>query len=187
MGLQPRSANRLDGAIIRVVAAPPSTAKAPRPNAHVVRTLVVAATLAACRTVAPVPAPATTAMAAPMTDVQPPAAAAPGDWKTDGALTQDEGDARCKRELPACAHAFGMYWLPPSPCANQGTRCMEMPDPSQGRWSCGCNLCAGSSDCKPTEHCGSDAPSCSNERRPLRCIDGPPPRCPDTGPRLPPP
>jgi hypothetical protein len=169
------------------VAARLSTVKARRPNARVVRTLLAAATLAACRTVAPAPAPAATAMAAPIAEVPPLAAAPPGDWKTDGALTQDEGDARCRKELPACAHAFGMYWLPPSPCANKGTRCMEMPDLSQGRWSCGCDLCAGSSDCKPTEHCGSDAPPCSNERRPLRCIAGPLPRCLDTSPRLPPP
>jgi hypothetical protein len=172
---------------MQVVTAPLSTTKAPRPNARVVRALLAAATLAACRTVAPVPAPAATATAAPIPDVPPPPAAPPTNWKSDGTLTQDEGDARCRKELPACAHAFGMYWLPPSPCANKGTRCMEMLDLSQGRWSCGCDLCSGSSDCKPAEHCGSDVPPCSNERRPLRCIDGPPARCPTTSPPLPPP
>lgn len=167
------------------MAPPPCATRAPRPSARAVRALLAAATLAACRTVAPVPAPAATP--APIPDAPPPAPARRADWKTDGALTQDEGDARCRKELPACARAFGVYWLPPSPCANKGTRCLEMPDLSQGRWSCGCDLCAGSSECKPTEHCGSDAPPCSNERRPLRCIAGPSPTCPDPGPRLPPP
>ena len=134
----------------------PSVTRAPRPSARAVRALLAAATLAACRTVAPVPAPAATA--APIPDAPRPALAPPADWKTDGALTQDEGDARCRKELPACARAFGVYWLPPSPCANQGTRCMETPDLSQGRWSCGCDLCAGK--------LGMQADRALRERRP---------------------
>ena len=133
--------------------------------------LVALLALTACRSA---PAPPIAALAS-----------APYVWKRDGGLRQDEGDTRCRAELPGCRHAFGIYRLPPSPCAHRGTRCMEVPSRSDGRWSCGCDACASSEDCKPGESCGPSGAPCSHERTPLRCMAGPPPapeRCLEIAP-----
>lgn len=136
------------------------------------RILLLVVVSAGCRTVAPA------------VEVQP--APAPYDWKKDGGLLQHEADARCRQELPECARPFGTYSMPPSPCAGQGTRCMEVPSRFAGRWSCGCDACSSASDCKPTEHCGMvTADPCSFERTALQCLPGPPP--PEPAPCLDPP
>ena len=104
-----------------------------------------------------------------------PNATAPSDWQRDGGLRQDDADARCRAELPACPHAFAVYQVPPSPCAHQGTACTEVRSTHDGQWGCGCDACVSSDDCKPGEHCRTTAPRCSHERAPLRCMAGPPP------------
>jgi hypothetical protein len=115
------------------------------------------------------------ASSAPPVPAPLPAGGAPHGWKTDPRLTGTQADARCQTELMTCPHAFAIFSLPPSPCAHQGTRCMQTRSTLDGRWSCGCDLCASSAECQPGERCGTVAPPCSRERAPRRCLAGPAP------------
>ena len=124
------------------------------------RVLLAMVVLSGCRTAPPAPEPKRT----------PP----PYDWKKDGDLRQAAADDLCRKELPDCAYPFAAYSLPPSPCGNRGTACMEQIPRSAGRWSCACDACTSPSDCKADEHCGTTAGGpCSIERTPLRCLRGP--------------
>lgn len=130
------------------------------------RALLVALALCACRTAAPEATPPSAA-----TQVRPPT-----DWHDDPGLMKAQADANCQHEQPDCKRAFGMFWLPPSPCANQGTRCLDAQGPKngQGHWSCDCDSCLTSADCAAGERCATTAPPCEDKRAPFRCLAGPP-------------
>jgi hypothetical protein len=96
-------------------------------------------------------------------------------WKTNGNLLHEDAEKRCAAEEPKCRWPFADYRVPESPCARQGTRCIDAPARSSGQWFCGCHQCAGDSDCAKGQYCAPGGAPCARERNANSCRDGPRP------------
>ena len=160
-----------------------------------VRALFAILILCACRTPEPTPITAAPAPVVVVAAPEPPAVVRPqiqehreiagpeeptlasepdpANWRHNGGMTDAQADAMCAKELPGCKHPFGIYTMPPSPCAHQGTLCTQVQSRFAGTWTCGCEACGSDKDCKPNEHCDATRPPCSYARVAMRCVTGP--------------